>query len=365
RLANQGKVNVKIVALCDVCKPRLESCHAAVLRDQGSDTQVDTYRDYHEVLDRDDIHAVLIASPEHWHGQMAIDAMAAGKDVYVEKPLTLHLDDAFRLREMVLANPQLIFQVGTQMMILPKWVEAKRLIAEGAIGKPVFSQTSYCRNTPAGEWNYYHIDPRVVPGENLDWERWCGPAGRHEFSGALYARWRRYKDFSTGIVGDLLVHVMTPMMMALDAGWPTRVVASGGHYVDKEMENHDQVNINAEFEKEHTMIIAGSTCNAVGLTPMIRGHEATMYLSGRNVDIKPERPFIDLVEPRTVNCPDIGNDQDQLRVNWLECIRSRQPAVSGIDLATKMMVVVDLATRSMWEGRAFKFDPKTLKASPA
>jgi len=324
---------------------------------------VDTTRDYRTILERDDVHAVLIASPEHWHAPMAIDALLAGKDVYVEKPMTLRLPEAIQLREVVLANPQLIFQVGTQMMMLPKYREAQRLVAEGAIGKPTFSQTSYCRNSKDGEWTYYHIDPRVVPGEMLDWDAWCGSLGPRPFDGAVYARWRRFKDFSTGIVGDLLVHQMTPLMMALDAGWPTRVVATGGHYVDKAMENHDQVNINVEFEREHTMIIAGSTCNEQGLETMIRGHHGTLYLGGRNVELRPERLYVNEVEPMKVECDDIGNDQDALRVDWIECIRSRRPAQSGIDLATKMMVAVDLASRSMWEGKSYAFDPETMRAS--
>jgi len=359
-LAAAGHENVQIVALCDVCRPRLDAAWKACEEKQGM--TVDRYGDYKEVLARKDIHGVLIAAPEHWHGTMARDAILAGKDVYVEKPMTLRLDDALHLRKVVLANPQAIFQVGTQKMILPKWQEAKKLIAAGAIGKPTFSQTSYCRNSHDGEWLYYAIDPAWQPGVNLDWKSWCGPLGPAPWDPEVYARWRRYKRYSTGIIGDLLVHQMTPLMMALDMGWPTRVVASGGHYVDKAMENHDQVNLNVEFEGEHTMLIAGSTCNEIGLETMIRGHEATLYLGGRHVELRPERIFVDDVDPRKIECEDIGNDQDQLRLNWLQCIRSREPAVSGIDLATKMMVAVDLATRSLWMGHAYEFDPATMQA---
>ncbi len=354
---NSKQENLEIVALCDVNKVRLNAAHARAEKELKA--TVDTHSDYRDILARDDIHAVLIAAPEHWHYQMAVDAIAAGKDVYLEKPMTLYMDDALHLREVVLANPDTIFQVGTQKMILPKWQEAKRLIEDNAIGKPVFSQTSYCRNSKIGEWNYYHIDPDVVPGENLDWDAWCGPAGTREFSGDLLARWRRYREFSTGIVGDLLVHEMTPLMMALNPGWPTRITASGGHYIDKKMENHDQVNLTVEFETEHTMIVAGSTCNEIGLETMIRGHHATMYLNGRNVVIRPERLFVDEIDEQTVECESIGNDQDALRHNWLECIRTREAAVSGVDLATKMMVAVALATKSMWEGKAYTFDPET------
>jgi len=362
-LNHGGQAGVQVVALSDVNKVRLGVAHQAC--EDKQKIKVDTYRNYHDLLARDDLHGVLVAAPEHWHAQMAIDAIAAGKDLYLEKPMTLHLEDALLLRQVVLANPDVIFQVGTQKMILPKWAAAQRLIAEGQIGKPTFSQTSYCRNSKDGEWLYYEIDPAVVPGENLDWDAWCGPLGPQPFDGAVYAQWRRYRKFSTGIVGDLLVHVMTPLMMALDAGWPVRVTGSGGHYVDKVMENHDQVNMTIEFEQGHTMIVAGSTSNEIGLETIIRGHRATLYLNSRDCVLRPERIFAEEVDEQTVKCADIGNDQDSLRLNWLESIRSRQPAVSGIDLATKMMVAVDLATRSMWSGHAYSFDPKSMTASLA
>ncbi|MFI4872360.1 MAG: Gfo/Idh/MocA family protein [Phycisphaerales bacterium JB061] len=362
-LTKQGKTNAQIVALADVNDLRVQDAQRACQENQGID--VDTYRDYRKILERDDIHAVLIASTEHWHAQHAIDSLTAGKDVYCEKPLTLHLSQALDVREAVLANPERIFQVGTQMMMLPKYLEARKVIKAGGIGKAVWSQTSYCRNSTTGEWNYYAIDDRWQPGVNVDWDAWCGDLGPREWDPKVFARWRRYKDFSTGIIGDLLVHVMTPLILAVDAGWPTRVTASGHHHVDLDMENFDQVNLNVEFENGHTMVVAGSTANEVGLETMIRGHEANIYLNSRHCEIRPERIFVDEVDAERIECPDIGNDQDQLRLNWLECIRTREEAVSNIDLASKVMVAVDLAARSMWEGSAFKFDPKTMRVSKA
>jgi predicted dehydrogenase len=359
-LAEAGHESVRIVALADVCDERLENARKVCSERQGID--VDIYRNYVDLLARKDIHGVLIASPEHWHGQMARDAVIAGKDVYVEKPMTLRLDDALALRQVVNASPDVVFQVGTQKIMLPKWQEARRLIAEGLIGKPTFSQTSYCRNSMNGEWLYYGINPEWEPGVNLDWEAWCGPLGPAPWNPEVYARWRRYRKYSTGIIGDLLVHQMTPLMFALDQGWPTRVVATAGHYVDKVMENHDQININVEFENEHTMIVAGSTCNEAGLETMIRGHQANLYLGGRHCEMRPERIFAEDIEPLRVECEDIGNDQDQLRLNWLKCIRSRELPASGVDLATKVMVIVDLATRSAWDGRAYSFDPERFEA---
>ena len=360
-LAEAGREKVDVVALCDVCDPRVESAKKMCEDRQGF--EVDTYRHHEDLLARDDLHGVLIASPEHWHAQHAIDAIASGRDVYVEKPLTLRLEEALHFYRVAKANPDMIVQVGTQMTMLPKYQAARDLIKEGAIGKPTFSQTSYCRNSMDGEWLYYGLDPKWDPNSTIDWKRWCGWLGDMPWDPELYARWRRYRATSTGIIGDLLVHVVTPLMYALDMGWPTRVTASGGHYVDKVMENHDQVNLTVEFEGEHTMIVAGSTANEVGLETMIRGHEANLYLNSRHCVLRPERLFVDDIDERTVTCPDIGNDQDQLRLDWLRCIRTREQNKSPIDLATMCMVVVDLATRSMWEGGAFKFDPSTMQAS--
>jgi predicted dehydrogenase len=181
----------------------------------------------------------------------------------------------------------------------------------------------------------------------------------------VYSQWRRYRKTSTGIIGDLLVHEMTPMLVALgpENGWPVRVVANGSHLIDKEMENHDEVNISVLFESGHQMYVTGSTCNEVGVEKMIRGHKGNIYLGGRNCVVRPERVFVEELEgEKTINCPDIGDDQDMHRLKWMKCIRTRELPDSDVEQGTKVMVIVDLATRSMWEGGAFGFDPKTQTA---
>jgi predicted dehydrogenase len=385
RLLNAGKVDVQIVALADVCDLRAQDAYKAVTEkpepkkpvagattdananaEKASEpivmTNVKMYRDYRALLADKTIHGVLIATPEHWHGKVAEDAIAAGKAVYLEKPMTRDLRDAMRLRRVVHGNPNALLLVGTQYVTYPSYWEAARLIADGTVGKPTFSQTSYCRNSTEGEWLYYKIDPNWQPGVNLDWKAWCGPLGKQPWNPEVYARWRRYRLYSTGIIGDLLVHYMTPLIKTLNVGWPTRVVASGGHYVDKQMENHDQININVEFEGEHTMIVAGSTCNEVGLETMIRAHKANLYLTPRKMTMRPERIFAEQLEEKTYEGPDLGDPQDQHRIHWIDCIRGKSQPLSDVDLGTKVMVVVDLATRSLWDGRAYGFDPHRLKA---
>ena len=359
-LNKAGRESVEIVAVSDVAIPRMNDTATSLTEKQGF--EVAQYQDYSQLLARDDIHGVLIASPEHWHAQMAIDAILAGKDVYVEKPMTYDLEDAVALWDVQKANDQLV-QVGTQKVMLAKYAKARELLRSGAIGKPVWSQTSYCRNSPDGEWNYYGIDDRVIPGETLDWDAWCGPMGQRDWDPLVYFRWRRYHEFSTGIIGDLLVHVMTPLIWAVDGGWPLRVQAVGGHYVDKEMDNFDQVNLNLQFENDHTMIVAGSTCNDTGLETLVRGDMADMYMGGNNIKVTPQRPYVDELDPEEHNFAGI-NDHDELRLNWLSCMRTREENASTVDMAMKVMVAVDLSHRSMWEGHTFAFDPETLTAKP-
>lgn len=358
-LKSGSKVGYDLIAVSDVCQPKIDRAVKAASEKQAG-VEVKGYRNYGELLARADIDCVLIATPEHQHHVNAMDAIAAGKDVYLEKPMTLRYEHALELRKVVKASDR-VFCVGTQKMALSKFRDARQVIAEGEIGKPVWSQTSYCRNTPTGEWNYYGIDPNWKPGENLDWEEWLGWMGPREWDPKIYARWRRYRDFSTGIVGDLLVHQMTPVMFALDADWPTRVTATGFHHIDKDMENHDQVNMSVQFADGHTMIVAGSTCNELGLETIIRGQKANVLLNGNNCVIRPERYFVDEIEGRDITARPVS-DQDMLRMDWMEAVSERREPFSSVELGTKVVVAVDLATRSMWDGKAWGFDPETMTA---
>jgi predicted dehydrogenase len=356
-----GRENVQVVAIADVAKPKLEGWVSRAAEVQR--LQVDGYRDYRELLARKDIHGVLIASPEHQHAPMALAAIAAGKDVYCEKPFTFTLEEALAVRQAV-EQSDLVFQVGTQHTMIPRYVEAQKLIAAGEIGKPTLTQTSYCRNSEKGEW-LYDIDPKLVPGEELDWDGWLGPLAPAKFDTEVYHRWRRYRRYSAGIIGDLLVHQITPLMMALDVGWPVRVHGAGGHYVHKDMQNQDQVFLTVEFEKEHTLVVAGSTCNELGLETIIRGHKANLFLGADNVVLRPERVFAEQVDEKTIVCAPMDNDQQELRLDWLSCMRTRKPVRSPVSLASQVMVIVDLGVRSLWDGKAYVFDPKTMQARVA
>jgi predicted dehydrogenase len=362
KLNKERGANVEVIAIADPWPRNLNRAYSDLTEKSQKGVEVQAYPDYRQLLERPDIHGVLIASPEHWHSQHAIDALMAGKDVYCEKPMCLRFQQAVDLHNTANANPHLICQIGTQKMALPSYLKATEMIKQGLIGQPTCGQTSYCRNTPKGEWNYYDVDPNWTE-KDVNWPEWCGPAGKMPFDPYVLNRWRRYRKCSTGIIGDLLVHVMTPMMMAADQGWPIRVTASGAHIIDKKMENHDTVNLLVEFESGFQMVVMGATNNDTGLTPIIRGPKGNIEVNDGSVRFIPQKPYAEEAEEQRPKLDKIGDDQDQHRFNWLECVRTRKHPPSDTAMGLKVVTICDLATRSLWDGGSWNFDPRTLTAT--
>ena len=228
----------------------------------------------------------------------------------------------------------------------------------------MWSQASYCRNSKGGEWNY-GIDSGASP-DNLDWKSWLGPAVRNgdnrEFNKEHYFRWRKYWAYSAGISSDLLPHRVHPLFIAMDLGYPCRVVCTGGIYVHFDREVPDTTHIVADFPTGHTMLCAGSTCNEQGLNPMIRGNKMNMFLSGSStISLRPERTWVDDVEEENIRVEPAREDISKMQRNLLECVRTRGKPYCHIDLAHKVMVTLGLAEISYRENRVVGFDAKKLK----
>jgi len=356
----RGRADVELVAIADPCSIRLGTWTQRAADLQG--LHVDGYADHRALLARRDVHGVLIATPEHQHASVVLDAIAAGKDVYCEKPMTRTLDEALVVEEAV-RRAGTVFQTGSQFVMQPKYAAARELVRSGAIGKPTLTQCSYCRNSKDGEW-LYKIWPEVVPGKTLDWEAWLGGMPREPWDPELFFRWRRFARFSGGVVADLLVHPITPLLTVVDAGWPVRVHAAGGRYVHRDMDNPDSTFLTIELERGHTLIAHGSTCNELGIDTIVRGHKGNLKLGGKDVVLVPEATYAAEVEARTVECAEV-EDQDLLRVDWLSCIRTRERTAAPAELGLQVMVIVDLAVRSLADGRAWEFDPETREAARA
>jgi predicted dehydrogenase len=209
----------EIVAACDVYDGRLKR-----IREVFGDG-VFTTRDYREVLARKDVDAVIIATPDHWHSAISIDAMNAGKDVYCEKPMVQLLADGPGVVETARRTNR-IFQVGSQRVSSIVYAKAKELLYAGAIGELNTVEAWVDRNSALGAWQY-SIAPDASPA-NIDWDRFLGRAPKRPFEPIRLFRWRNYQDYGTGVPGDLFVHLISGLHFVTDAIGPERVYATGG-----------------------------------------------------------------------------------------------------------------------------------------
>lgn len=210
---------VELVAACDIYDGRL------IRAKETWGNQIFTTRDYREVLARPDVDAVIIATPDHWHSQISVDAMNAGKDVYCEKPMVRVVEDGPPVIAAQ-AKTKRIYQVGSQRVSSMVFRKAKELLEGGAVGELNMIEGFINRRTPIGAWQY-SIPPDASP-QNIDWDRFLGSAPKVPFEPIRLFRWRNYRDYGTGIGGDLFVHLFSGIHYIVGSNGPSRVMASGG-----------------------------------------------------------------------------------------------------------------------------------------
>ncbi len=212
--------DVELVGCADLYSGRLEHAKTAY----GKDKNLFTTRDYREILARPDVDAVLIVTPDHWHDHITIAALKAGKHVYCEKPMVQHLNEGKAVIEAWKKSGKTM-QVGSQRISSAAFKEAKRLVEAGDIGQINYIESNNDRFNAIGAWNY--SIPTDASAQTVDWDRFLGDAPKRPFDEKRFFRWRNYKDYGTGVAGDLFIHLITGVHFVTNTLGPTRIYSSG------------------------------------------------------------------------------------------------------------------------------------------
>jgi len=210
---------VKLLAVCDLYDGRL----ANAKKRWGND--IATTRDYREILSRKDIDAVIIGTPDHWHKDISVAAMNAGKHVYCEKPMVHDITEG----PAVIAaqnKSKMVFQVGSQGLSSLGNEKARELLKDGAIGKLNYAEGFWARMSPEGAWQY--PIPADASPQTVDWDRFIANTQKRPFDATRFFRWRNYRDYGTGVSGDLFVHLFSSLHMITGSVGPNKVMATGG-----------------------------------------------------------------------------------------------------------------------------------------
>jgi len=327
--------NTRMAALCDVYEPNLD------LARKLADPKAFTTANYHEILKRKDIDAVLIASPDHWHVPMTVDACAAGKDVYVEKPLTHDLQEGRRVIEAQNKHKRIV-QVGTQQRSMPHFIQGRELVRQGRLGRVHKVHLTWNRNSDRVRRGPQNVDPK-----KLDWKAFVGSARAQTFDEYRFRNWRWFWDFGNGILTDLMVHFIDVVHWYLDLDHPLKAVTIGDNYLSRGIwETPDTIQTLLVYPNDVQVYFEGTFCNARnGAMIEFMGTDATLYLDRGRYELHPEPrrqgKYEELVLGKGGRGRDFYDrpDGELLHLTqWLECVRTRRrpncPAEAGASAAS-------------------------------
>jgi len=366
--------NIRVVAVCDVYQKRLTRavgiCHGG------------GYLDYRRLLDRKDIDAVVIATPDHWHAKMAIDAMEAGKHVYLEKPMTLwsRLDHAIEVRNAV-GRLNKVLQVGPQATSRDGVWRAHDAIKAGRIGKVTWAQGGYNRNSRVSAYDGppFEVDPAAGPqaaGEDyVDWEMWLGwkfgLAPKIPYNPYHFFRFRKYWAYSGGVATDLLYHKLAPLLLAIagpDGEYPRRVSAGGGLYVEKNTQDGGEIAdtylTTLDYASEYSIFLESAIANSAQFPDRIYGKYGTMDLEG-DPTLRFDGDFAPEFREKNDGYTEVrlaekkGRDMEG---NFIDVMRGNGTLYCNAALGAATMVGIGLGVEAYRRGKTVSWDAQQEKA---
>jgi predicted dehydrogenase len=348
-------VGAELPAVCDIYEPYLEE--GLKLASPGAKS----YDDYRRLLDDKSIDVVIIATPEHWHAQMLVDTVQAGKDVFIEKPLSHTIEEGARMVEAVRRTKR-VCQVGTQRRSAELFIEARRIMASGATGE-VRLVNSW--------WINYRdrLEPRQLKGK-LDWQKWLGPAPQRPMDPMRFFYWQWFFDYSSGMLSQAS-HIVDAINMILGSSYPTAVSCLAGKVDVSGSEVPETASMTIEFPEKFLAVftVCYKAMQYNGFSDQMKqfhgtkarfdvGRESyTLYPQSKEVEM---RPSIDVKRPGSFDLATRAHIR-----NFLECVRSRTDPTATVEMGHATNVSLCMAVQSMRSGRRMGWNATTGKAEEA
>lgn len=341
------EIGAEIAAVCDVYQPNLEAGLKA------ASTGARGYRDYRRLLEDRSLDAVIIATPDHWHARMVIDAVEAGKDVYVEKPLTHTIEEAFQVVDAVRRTRRIV-QVGTQRRSAPLFHGARGIVASGRLGEVRLVNSWWLNHQPP-------LAARRLEGE-LDWEQWLGPAPRRPLDPLRFFHWYWFYDYSGGLLVGQAAHMVDLFQWFMDSDAPLAVTCSGGRVNLEGAEVPDTASILIEYPQNYLAVFTLGY-KAMRYHPrqdqlvQFHGSRARLDVGREHFRLYPETREPELTPEREETRPGsfAAATRDHIR-NFLECVRTRREPNAPVEAGLATVIVLSMALDSLRSGRRLKWN---------
>ncbi|MBI2947613.1 MAG: Gfo/Idh/MocA family oxidoreductase [Verrucomicrobia bacterium] len=343
-LSLSGKHNLQIAAVCDVWRKNLQAAAATVKRQSGSEPR--QFTRFGDLLALPEIDAVLIATPDFSHGPILVAALEAGKDVYIEKPMTIDVASANRALDLARAKERVV-QAGTQRRSDGLHRGAGKLVAAGALGS--INRVSAAMNFNHARWARRYDDCRE---SDVDWEAYLLNLPKRSFDAKLLRRWQLQRECTNGLAGLWMTHYADAVHLLTGAKYPSGAVALGGIYVWKDGRDHtDTFHALLEYPEGFLFDWGMGLGNAAGVHFAVHGTKATLDVE--RWAISAEGAGSKLETSKVIAEPNASHVE-----NWLECLRSRKRPNADIEYGHQHAIATIMAARSLETGQRQKWDSK-------